>query len=136
MPVNWNDKDVLERLFIAALASLDNKININEVARIYGEDMTYHALENRMRRYKKEATTLKDEAADREGAVKSPMKTRTKKSDAGSPKGAVKTGRITKKATTATKIKSEPLVGEELLHGMGEEAVGDDEAVDETDEFV
>jgi hypothetical protein len=49
---------------------------------------------------------------------------------------AVKTGRITKKATTATKIKSEPLVGEELLHGMGEEAVGDDEVVDETDEFV
>jgi hypothetical protein len=49
--------------------------------------MTYHALENRMRRYKKEATTLKDEAADRDGAVKSPMKTRTKKSDAGSLKG-------------------------------------------------
>jgi hypothetical protein len=28
MPVNWNDKDVLERLFIAALASLDNKVRV------------------------------------------------------------------------------------------------------------
>ena len=43
--------------------------------------MTYDALENRMRKFKKAATLLKEEAAggDGAGAVKSPVKTRAKK---------------------------------------------------------
>jgi hypothetical protein len=50
---------------------------------------------------------------------------------------AVKTGRVTKKkATAATKIKSEPIIEEDLFDGSGEEAVGDDEAVGAYDEFI
>ncbi|KAG9196097.1 hypothetical protein G6011_01218 [Alternaria panax] len=129
IPVNWNDKDVFERLFIATLASLDNKMNIHEVARLYGKDMTYHALENRMRKYKKEATALKDESAGREG----PAKTRAK-TDAGPAKGAVITGWITKnKAPATTRIKFEPLIKEDALDG---EAASDDGAGGEVDEFV
>jgi hypothetical protein len=28
MPINWNDKEVIERLFIATLASYDNKVRL------------------------------------------------------------------------------------------------------------
>lgn len=49
--------------------------------------MTYDALENRMRKFKKAATALKDEAGDGDGAAKSPVKTRTKKGSASPTKG-------------------------------------------------
>ena len=51
--------------------------------------MTYDALENRMRKFKKAATALKEEAAggDGAGAVKSPVKTRAKKGGASPVKG-------------------------------------------------
>jgi hypothetical protein len=48
--------------------------------------MTYHALENRLRKWKKEATALKDEAADVAAPAKSPAKPRVKK-DASPQKG-------------------------------------------------
>jgi hypothetical protein len=51
--------------------------------------MTYHALENRLRKWKKEATALKDEAAGGEGVAKSPVKTRAKKVDASPTKGGM-----------------------------------------------
>ncbi|KNG52554.1 hypothetical protein TW65_00158 [Stemphylium lycopersici] len=122
MPVNWNDKDVLERLFIATLASLDNKININEVTRIYGKDMTYHALENHLRVWKKQATVLKNAATSCEGAAESSARPRAKKADP-SPKSAVKSGRIArKKAPTTTKVKSEA-----LLEGIDEVLSAGDE---------
>ncbi|CAG5183193.1 uncharacterized protein ALTATR162_LOCUS10459 [Alternaria atra] len=158
MPINWNDKEVLERLFIATLASFDNEvsttthcnslpqtiltrrfrqIDIKEVARLHGGDMTYHALENRLRKWKKEAAALKDEAEGREGAAKSPVKTRARKGAASPAKGAVKAGRITKKkALAATKIKSEPPIEEDVLNGIDEEAMDDDEAVGEVGEFI
>jgi len=51
--------------------------------------MTYDALENRMRKFKKAATLLKEEAAggDGAGAAKSPVKTRAKKGGASPVKG-------------------------------------------------
>jgi hypothetical protein len=64
-------------------------MNINEVARLYGGDMTYHALENRLRKWKKEATALQDEAAGRKDAAKSPVKSRAKKGDASPTKGGM-----------------------------------------------
>jgi hypothetical protein len=115
MPINWNDKEVLERLFIATLASFDNKvsttthcnslpqtiltrrfrqIDIKEVARLHGGDMTYHALENRLRKWKKEATALKDETEGREGAAKSPVKTRARKGAASPAKGGTYCGYV------------------------------------------
>jgi hypothetical protein len=41
--------------------------------------MTYHALENRLRKWKKEATALKDEAAGVPAPAKSPVKPKVKK---------------------------------------------------------
>jgi hypothetical protein len=48
--------------------------------------MTYHALENRLRKWKKEALALKDEAAGIAAPAKSPARPRVKK-DASPTKG-------------------------------------------------
>ncbi|KAF1832762.1 hypothetical protein BDW02DRAFT_580939 [Decorospora gaudefroyi] len=144
MPINWGDKDVLERLFVATLASLENKIDIKKVAGFYGgEEMTYHALENRLRKWKKEASQMKDDATGGQPATKkTPAKPRAKKTDASLTKGAVKTGRVTKKkAATAPKIKSEMLVDEEDDVPL-ESAAGEDVGAavsgggEENEEFV
>ncbi|KAH6866483.1 hypothetical protein BKA58DRAFT_205333 [Alternaria rosae] len=138
MPMNWNDPGVLERLFIATLASFDNKVNIREIATLYGGEMTYDALENRMRKFKKAATALKDEAGGGDSAAKSPVKTRAKKGSASPTKGAVKTGRVTKKKAAATpKIKPEPLLEEDDMQGVVEEDLdGGNEVIDEIEEEV
>jgi hypothetical protein len=119
--------------------------------------MTYHALENRMRKWKKEATALKDESGGGESVAKIPAKPRAKKASASPIKGgkfcilpnasvalltectAVKTGRVTKKkAPAAPKIKPEPVNEEDDLldYIVEEETVDSDEAVGETDEFI
>ncbi|KAI4640706.1 hypothetical protein J4E93_008296 [Alternaria ventricosa] len=136
MPITWTNPEVLERLFIATLASFDNKVNIREIATLYGGEMTYDALENRMRKFKKAATALKDEAANGDGAAKSPVKTRAKKGSASPVKGAVKTGRVTKKKAPAVpKIKPEPLLEEEGMQGIVEEDLeAGDEVIDEIEE--
>ncbi|KAI4662137.1 uncharacterized protein J4E88_010927 [Alternaria novae-zelandiae] len=144
MPITWTNPEVLERLFIATLASFDNKVNIREIATLYGGEMTYDALENRMRKFKKAATALKDEAAgggDGAGAAKSPVKTRAKKGggSASPVKGAVKTGRVTKKkAPAAPKIKPEPVFeDEEGIQGLVEEELeAGEEVIDEIEEEV
>ncbi|KAI4608281.1 hypothetical protein J4E80_009291 [Alternaria sp. BMP 0032] len=141
MPITWTNPEVLERLFIATLASFDNKVNIREIATLYGGEMTYDALENRMRKFKKAATALKEEAAggDGAGAVKSPVKTRAKKGGASPVKGAVKTGRVTKKkAPAAPKIKPEPVFEEEegMQGTIEEDLKAGDEVIDEIEEEV
>ncbi|KAI4613364.1 uncharacterized protein J4E87_010011 [Alternaria ethzedia] len=141
MPITWTNPEVLERLFIATLASFDNKVNIRSIATLYGGEMTYDALENRMRKFKKAATLLKEEAAgaDGAGAAKSPVKTRAKKGSASPVKGAVKTGRVTKKkAPAAPKIKPEPVFEEdEGMHGIVEEDLeAGEEVIDEIEEEV
>ncbi|KAI4663232.1 uncharacterized protein J4E78_003643 [Alternaria triticimaculans] len=139
MPITWTNPEVLERLFIATLASFDNKVNIREIATLYGGEMTYDALENRMRKFKKAATLLKEEAAGGDGAAaaKSPVKTRAKKGSASPVKGAVKTGRVTKKkAPAAPKIKPEPVFEEEEgIQGLVEEELeAGEEVIDEIEE--
>jgi hypothetical protein len=59
------------------------QINIHEVVRLYGEGMTYDALENHLRPWKKQAQALRAEAADNTAAksAKSPAK-KTKASPA------------------------------------------------------
>ncbi|KAF2028430.1 hypothetical protein EK21DRAFT_29601, partial [Setomelanomma holmii] len=90
MPINWQDKAVQDRLFTAVIASVDNKINVAEVARLYGQDMTYHAVENYLRKFRKNSKEMKSEAADRGGPVSSPARSRTKKAGDASPTKAGK----------------------------------------------
>ncbi|KAI4704849.1 hypothetical protein J4E89_009434 [Alternaria sp. Ai002NY15] len=139
MPITWTNPEVLERLFIATLASFDNKVNIREIATLYGGEMTYDALENRMRKFKKAATLLKDESADREDTPKSAAKPRAKKGGASPVKGAVKTGRVTKKkAPAAPKIKPEPVFEEEegMQGTIEEDLEAGEEVIDEIEEEV
>ncbi|CAA9957862.1 hypothetical protein PTMSG1_01441 [Pyrenophora teres f. maculata] len=113
MVIQWNNTQVVERLFIAMLASVNNKINISEVAHIYGEPMTYNALETRLRKWKQEATVMKTAAAGREIVSKSPSKSKTKKGNTSPSKNGVKSGRVSKsrnKTTTPTKVKAESII--------------------------
>lgn len=99
MPIQWQDKAVQDRLLMAVIASTDNnvrtlslpfslthsthhthlQINIKEIARLYGGEMTYNAVENYLRRFRKEAKTMKAAAEGRETPVPSPARPRTKK---------------------------------------------------------
>ncbi|KAH7074769.1 hypothetical protein BKA63DRAFT_320758 [Paraphoma chrysanthemicola] len=118
MTINWHDKAVQDRLLTAVIASLDNKINVAEIARLYGGDMTYHAVENYLRKFRREAKDMKGDAAGRDGPVPSPARPRTKKASDVTPKKAgVKTGRVTKKQTPTTKVKTEALDEDDLLAG-------------------
>jgi hypothetical protein len=58
------------------------QINVAEIARLYGGEMTYNAVENYLRKFRKEAKAIKEAAADREGPAPSPARSRTKKADA------------------------------------------------------
>ncbi|KAF2854269.1 hypothetical protein T440DRAFT_271773 [Plenodomus tracheiphilus IPT5] len=119
MPINWQDKEVADRLLAAIIGSFDNKINCTEVARLYGKDATYNAIENFLRKPKRVATQLKAEANAEKGTVASPAKraSPTKKSG-----GGVKTGRVEKKAPTTPR--------KEVKVEEVEESVEYEEAVD------
>ncbi|KAF1938266.1 hypothetical protein EJ02DRAFT_354917 [Clathrospora elynae] len=109
MPTNWQSKEVIDRLMAAVIASFDNKINYTRIARLYGDSVNYDAIKNFMRIPKKIALQLK--AEDESRSVSSPAKPRTKKGgDASLTKGAVQTGRVTKKKAAAPNIKSEVVV--------------------------
>jgi hypothetical protein len=107
MTIDWKDKAVQDRLLTAVIASMDNKVrmsgcllsrlllnyyqvNIAEIARLYGQDMTYYALENYLRKVRKDAKDMKIAAADRDLPAPSPARPRTKKASSVSP---VKAGR-------------------------------------------
>ncbi|KAH7087725.1 hypothetical protein FB567DRAFT_628638 [Paraphoma chrysanthemicola] len=118
MTINWQDKNVQDRLLIAVIASVDNKISVAEIARLYGGDMTYNAVENYLRKFRREAKDMKDDAAGRDGPAPSPARPRTKKASNVTPKKpGVKTGRVTKKQTPTTKVKTEAFDEEDLLAG-------------------
>lgn len=61
------------------------QVNCTEVARLYGEDATYNAIEGFLRKPKKQAIQLKEEAAGRQSPACSPARPRAKKGDV-SPK--------------------------------------------------
>jgi hypothetical protein len=56
-----------------------HQISPAEIARLYGEDMTYNAVENYLRKFRKDAKEMKGEAADRAGPVPSPARPRVTK---------------------------------------------------------
>jgi hypothetical protein len=113
--------------------------------------MTYNAVENYLRKFRKDAKEMKGEAADRAGPVPSPARSRTKKAATVSPSKAnagtrswissrpfqtttllitkgVKSGRVAKKKAPA-KVKTE--VFETEVEGAGDnmDLLGDDEEV-------
>jgi hypothetical protein len=127
--------------------------------------MTYHALENRLRKWKKEAIALKDEAAGVAAPAKSSAKPRVQQRVVShnllhiantfrmpslqlltDETLAVKSGRITKKkAPAGPKIKSGATIDEEaeedsmLLDGPEADvgaAVGGGDARDDLDDFI
>ncbi|KAL5114531.1 hypothetical protein ACEQ8H_007564 [Pleosporales sp. CAS-2024a] len=135
MPTNWSDKAVQDRLLMAIIASVDNKINVGEVARLYGGDMTYHAVETYLRKFRKEAKEMKGSAA----VAPSPSKPRPRKSVKSSPVKEVKSGRVSKKAPAPTKVKVKAEMVEEemksILGGEGEEVeLGEEDEDEDEDE--
>ncbi|KAF2474144.1 uncharacterized protein BDR25DRAFT_311534 [Lindgomyces ingoldianus] len=104
MPINWQDPAVKDRLLAAIIGSFDNKINCREVARLFGGEATYNAIENFLRGPKKMAQSLKKEAKD--DIPPSPAKPRTPKKLGSSLLNGVKAGRVAK---TPGKFKGPPV---------------------------
>ncbi|KAK7190156.1 hypothetical protein DPSP01_007990 [Paraphaeosphaeria sporulosa] len=123
MPINWQDPEVKDRILASIIASFGTPINCREVARIFGPEATYDAIENFLRKPKKKAKELITEAAARGNSApargaNSPAKQRAprtpKKSD------GVKTGRVTKstpKKNVGSPVKKEMLEGDEAFNG-------------------
>jgi hypothetical protein len=92
MVVDWKDKSVQDRLLTAVIASVDNKVRPHpylpsrtlltqllqispaEIARLYGPDMTYYAVENYLRKFRRDAKEMKKEAGDRDVPAPSPAR--------------------------------------------------------------
>ncbi|KAJ4324216.1 hypothetical protein N0V94_001428 [Neodidymelliopsis sp. IMI 364377] len=136
--VNWQDKGTADRLLAAVIASHGNKVNCREVARLFGDGATYDAIENYLRKPKKQALALKAAAEDRE-APATPTTTR-KKTTATTPTStafqvegdmlivgpAVKGSRVTKskKEAKETKAKLRAELRKEDLMLLGTPATG------------
>ncbi|EUC29884.1 hypothetical protein COCVIDRAFT_110759, partial [Bipolaris victoriae FI3] len=105
MPTNWNDIKVIEGVLVAYLAANDNKIDLKEVARLYGNGMTYDALESHSRVWKRQARDLKAAAMD--NTLPTPKK----------PPDKVQAGRVNKnKSVGSGKVKTEDL--SDTIHVM------------------
>ncbi|KAF2263878.1 hypothetical protein CC78DRAFT_603129 [Lojkania enalia] len=122
MPINWQDPETKDRILASIIASFDNQINCKEVARIFGGEATYNAIENFLRKPKKLANQLKAEAAGKEGPVPSPARPRTSTTPKSSPlKGGVKSGRVTKKKMkTESPIKKETFEEDSTINSSGD----------------
>ncbi|KAJ4353920.1 uncharacterized protein N0V89_005651 [Didymosphaeria variabile] len=163
MPINWQDPEIKDRILASIIASFGTAINCKEVARIFGPEATYDAIENFLRKPKKKAKELMVEATARGNVAptrgaNSPAKQQRaprtpKKSDGEvsclvfircrlmlSFKG-VKTGRVTKgtpKKNTGSPIKKEMLAEDEYMFGGGAVHTprGDYEMDDELDNEI
>lgn len=122
---------------------------MNEVARIFGQGATYDAVEGQLRKAKKLATQLKDEAVGRVGPVKAASRAKNGKALDGAGKlsksrdswgggksadgaDAVKGARVTKtKRSVMPKIKHEQSDLDEELFKLAAGRAGDDGDEDE-----
>ncbi|KAF2012639.1 hypothetical protein BU24DRAFT_453011 [Aaosphaeria arxii CBS 175.79] len=78
--LDWKDSVTKERLLAAVIGSFESTININEVARLMGDGITYNQIENQLRKVKADAKKLKDEAKGRGAPPPStPRKVKTPK---------------------------------------------------------
>ncbi|ORY09934.1 hypothetical protein BCR34DRAFT_363727 [Clohesyomyces aquaticus] len=101
MPIDWKDQATKDRLLAAIIGSFNGVINYREVARLFGGDATYNAIENFLRGPKKLAKELKENADS--DAPPSPARPRTPKKANGSPLNGVKNGRVVKTPTKSCK---------------------------------
>ncbi|KAH7386755.1 hypothetical protein DE146DRAFT_180904 [Phaeosphaeria sp. MPI-PUGE-AT-0046c] len=122
MPVNWQDKAVQDRLLTAVIASVDNKINITDIARLCGGEMGYHAVENYLRKFRRDARAMNGNTpAATSSPVKSTAARTPKKARKASPvKEGVKGARVEKKKAATPRMKKEVLEDEvdEILYGI------------------
>ncbi|KAJ4302629.1 hypothetical protein N0V90_001518 [Kalmusia sp. IMI 367209] len=141
MAINWQDPEVKDRILAAIIASFDSKarllcpiplaINCKEVARLFGSEATYDAIENFLRKPKRKAQELRDQAAGRPEVARSPAKPRARKENSTPRKSdGVKAGRVTKtkklsvsspikKEVGDTPIKKEVFTDEDVFGGGG-----------------
>ncbi|KAJ4379387.1 hypothetical protein N0V86_005432 [Didymella sp. IMI 355093] len=127
----WASAEVLQKVLVAMLASVDNKVDIHEMARLYGEGMTYNALENFLRKRKKEANELKEAAADRAGPAASTPRAK-KNANGSSSMTSVKNARVTKPKNKITPgIKTELLGENSMLLDAASNGANSEEVEDE-----
>lgn len=85
MAIKWKEPDAKDRLLAAVIAASSNvslepltvitlrrrltaaQLDMNEVARLFGQGATYDAVEGQLRKAKKAAAALKEEAVGRSG---------------------------------------------------------------------
>ncbi|KAF2107580.1 hypothetical protein BDV96DRAFT_606421 [Lophiotrema nucula] len=109
MAIKWNDPEVRERLIAALIGAMGGTVNCREVARLFGGEATYNAVECALRKPKKLAKQLLDDAVDKKSPAASPARPpRTPKKEKIDPlTNGVKSGRVTKKKANGSPIKKE-----------------------------
>ncbi|KAF1933723.1 uncharacterized protein M421DRAFT_203609 [Didymella exigua CBS 183.55] len=112
MAIQWKESGAKDRL-LAAVIAVSSNLDMNEVARLFGQGATYDAVEGQLRKAKKAAAALKEEATGRTGPANTPSRAKKTKNVNDSPvkTSVVKGARVSKpkKATT-------PNIKAELLH--------------------
>ncbi|KAJ4991660.1 hypothetical protein SVAN01_02775 [Stagonosporopsis vannaccii] len=117
MAIQWKDPEPKDRLLAAVIAASAN-LNMNEVARVFGQGATYDAVEGQLRKAKKLAKELKTEADGRSGPAKATSRaSKTDNVKASPAKSApVKGARILKpRKAAAPRTKTELLEDNMLL---------------------
>ncbi|KAJ4333202.1 hypothetical protein N0V95_009483 [Ascochyta clinopodiicola] len=94
MAIQWKQLDAKDRLLAAVIAASAN-LNMNEVARLFGQGATYDAVEGQLRKAKKLAAELKADAKGRPGPV-TPSRSKKYKTIQSPAKTPVKSGRVVK----------------------------------------
>ncbi|KAH6622043.1 hypothetical protein C7974DRAFT_397562 [Boeremia exigua] len=121
MAIQWKAPETKDRL-IAALIAASPNINMNEIARMFGQGATYDAVEGQLRKAKILAKELTEEAKDRPA----PAKALSRMKSTASVKSPVNGARVTK-AKKPTKIKAEESVERRMLDALHDDAGSDDE---------
>jgi hypothetical protein len=120
---------------------------MNEVARLFGQGATYDAVEGQLRKAKKAAAALKEEAASRSGPLSTPSRAKKTKNVKDSPlqtsllrlpqclltiSAGIKGGRVSKQKKVATsKVKTESLQEDSMLFNAAVNGTGSEETEDE-----
>ncbi|KAK4985481.1 hypothetical protein LTR66_008152 [Elasticomyces elasticus] len=108
---DWKSKDAADRLLAATIASIPGmKINVRDIAALFGEGATYDSIENRLRQVKRTAAVMRQEvdSGARPSAPPTPKKPRAPKKNVLT--GGVATGRVAKSTNSSpTKKRTTPI---------------------------
>ncbi|KAJ4400320.1 hypothetical protein N0V91_008779 [Didymella pomorum] len=132
MAIQWQEPGAKDRLLAAVIAASSN-LDINEVVRLFGEGATYDAVEGQLRKAKKSAAALKEEATGRSGPAMTPSRSKKTKTVNDSPvKAPVKGARVSKsKKDTTPKVKTELTQEEFMLFDTAVNGAGSEEVKEE-----